>query len=344
MVEYRYKIKNRDMKTVIIFGATGGIGAYTALHLSNSKQYNVIAVGHRKSDNGFFEQYGIPYLSVDIADYKTFEPLPTEGVDAVVNFAGVLPARSYNPRMYIQSFTMGQLNVLEYMNKVGCKKIISAQTPADLWYLQNTSDPMPADAQRSFPPSTDHSIYTIAKNAAIDITEYYHNTFGISRFILRFFNVYMYHPNPYYYVDGIKRMVAFRIIMEQAKRGEPIEVWGDATRTKEMLYVKDLSQLVKQCIESDIEGGIYNVGSIKQVSLEEQINGIIDVFCEGKKSSKIYCPEKPNALFNHLDISKTVKDLNYLPIYSYIDWLRDFKMEEDQNRFKKLWGTQEDYI
>ena len=186
------------MKNIIVFGATGGIGAYTVLHLHDTGKYNVIAVGHRKNDNGFFEQYGISYYSVDISDYKSFDVLPKVRIEAVVNLAGVLPARSYDPRMYISSFTMGQLNVLEYMNSIGCKKIISAQTPADLWYLQNTTTPMPADAQRSFPPSTDHSIYTIAKNAAIDITEYYHNTFGISRFILRFFNVYMYHPNPYY--------------------------------------------------------------------------------------------------------------------------------------------------
>lgn len=331
------------MKRIVVFGATGGIGAYTALHLHESQNYEVIAVGHRKSDNGFYEQYGIKYLSVDIADYKTFDVLPKSDVDTVVNMAGVLPARSYDPRMYIQSFTMGQLNVLEYMREIGCKKIISAQTPADLWYLQNTTDPMPADAQRSFPPSTDHSIYTIAKNAAIDITEYYHNTFGISRFILRFFNVYMYHPNPYYHVDGIKRMISFRLLMDRAEKGENIEVWGDPTRSKEMLYVKDLAQLIQQCVESQLEGGIYNVGSIHQVTLEEQIDGIIEVFTKDRQSKKILYPDKPNALFNHLDITKTINELGYSPKYSYRDWLKDFKKELEENRFVKLWGVREDY-
>ena len=331
------------MNTIVVLGATGGIGAYTALHLHENSYYKIVAVGHRKNDNGFFEQYGIQYLSVDIADYKTFGVLPKEDVIAVVNLAGVLPARSYDPRMYIQSFTMGQLNVLEYMKEVGCKKIISAQTPADLWYLLNTTEPMPADAQRSFPPSTDHSIYTIAKNAAIDITEYYHNTYGFSRFILRFFNVYLYHPNSYYHVDGIKRMIAFRLLMDKAAKGEDIEVWGDPTRSKEMLYVKDLSQLILQCIESDREGGIYNVGSMKQVTLEEQIDGIIEMFTEDKKSKKVYRPDKPDALFNHLDITKTIAELGYSPKYSYIDSLIDFKKEEEANRFKLLWGTRSDY-
>mgnify|MGYP003429297845 CR=1 FL=1 len=330
------------MKTVIVFGATGGIGAYTALHLIESG-YDVIAVGNRKSDNDFFSQYGIKYYSVDIANFESFSVLPKKDIDTLINFAGVLPARNYDPRLFINSFTMGTLNVLEYMRKIGCRTIITAQTPADLWYLQNTTNPMPADALRSFPPSTDHSIYTIAKNAAIDIIEYYHNTYDFSRFIFRFFNVYMYHPNPYYYVDGEKKMMSFRLIMDKARKGEPIEVWGDSSRTKEMLYVKDLTLLIEQAIESDKKGGIYNVGSSKQVSLEEQIDGIIDVFTDAKRSEKVYCPEKPDALFNHLDISKTIKDLDYKPQYSYIDWLRDFKLEEEMNRFEKLWGTRDDY-
>ena len=331
------------MRRIMVFGATGGIGAYTTMHLHDAGEYEIVAVGHRKSDNGFYEQYGIPYYNVDIADFSTFSVLPESHIDAVINLAGVLPARSYNPRLYISSFTMGQLNVLEYMNKVGCKKIISAQTPADLWYLQNTTTPMPADAQRSFPPSTDHSIYTIAKNAAIDITEYYHNRFGISRFILRFFNVYLYHPNPYYYVDGIRRMISFRLLMDRASAGADIEVWGDPKRSKEMLYVKDLAALIRNCVESPLEGGIYNVGSIKQVTLEEQVDGIIDVFTREKRSNKIYCPDKPNALLNHLDISKTITDLGYCPKYSYVDWLKDFKTEMENNHFEKLWGTRSDY-
>lgn len=328
---------------IVVFGATGGIGAYTILHLLETSKYEIVAAGHRKSDNGFFESKGVPYYSVDIADYHTFDCLPKEDVLAVVNMAGVLPSVNYNPRLFVSSFTMGQLNVLEYMREVGCKKIIFAQTPADLWYLQNTNEPMPADAQRSFPPSSDHSIYTIAKNAAIDITQYYQNTFGIQWYSLRFFNVYMYEPNPYYCVDGIKRWKSFRVLIEKAQKGEDIEVWGDPTRSKEMVYVKDVAQLIAQCIEDKEHSGIYNVGSLQQVSLEEQIDGIIEVFTENKKSKKIYRPDKPNALFNHLDISKTIKELGYAPKYSYIEWLKDFKEEEKQERFEKIWGKSEDY-
>ena len=110
-----------------------------------------------------------------------------------------------------------------------------------------------------------------------------------------------------------------------------------------MVYVKDVAKLISQCIEDKEHGGIYNVGSLHQVTLEEQIDGIIEVFTEEKKSKKIYRPDKPDALFNHLDISKTIKELGYSPRYSYIDWLKDFKEEEKVNQFESLSGRMEDY-
>lgn len=53
------------MKTILIFGATGTLGAYISLHF-HKIGYRVIAVGHRKNDNVFFADYGIPYYSVNI--------------------------------------------------------------------------------------------------------------------------------------------------------------------------------------------------------------------------------------------------------------------------------------
>ena len=41
------------MKTILILGATGTLGAYISLHF-HKIGYRVIAVGHRKDDNGFF--------------------------------------------------------------------------------------------------------------------------------------------------------------------------------------------------------------------------------------------------------------------------------------------------
>lgn len=61
-------------KKVIVFGATGSVGAYTCLCLKEHG-YNVVAVGHRHSDNGCFCDYGIEYCSVNVEDMQTMMPL-----------------------------------------------------------------------------------------------------------------------------------------------------------------------------------------------------------------------------------------------------------------------------
>lgn len=332
------------MKIVIVIGATGNLGAYISMQLANDG-YKVIAVGGRKSDNGFFTSHGMTYISMDVRKKEDFEKLPNENVYAIAHFAGSLPSRyAFDPQELIDSITKGTLNVLEYMRKVGCERIVFPQSPHDISCYLNKGKPLTPDLPRTFPLTGDHSVYVIAKNAACDLIEHYHAQFGFKRYILRFFTIYQYHPNAYHYADFRRRMMPYRMLMERAMNSEPIEIWGNASIAKEIVYVKDLARLVSICIGSNKEGGFYNVGNGWQVSLDEQIKGIIEVFSpQDKKSPIIYCPEKPDPRFTALNIKKLEEDFNYKPKYSYLDQLRDFKHEMETEPFALLWGTKEDY-
>ena len=332
------------MKKVIVFGATGNLGAYVAMHLSENG-YEVIAVGGRKDDHGFFAKHGMKYYSVDIRDPKSFECLPKSGVDAVCHFAGSLPARyAFDPVNLFESITIGTLNVLNYMRECGCKKIIFPQTPSDMAKYHNNGSIIPEDAPRHFPLTGDHAIYTIAKNAAVDLMEHYHAEYGIKYFVLRFFTIYQYHPNAYHYADFKRRMMPYRMLMDRAMKSQPIEIWGNCKKAKEMVYIKDFVRLVRNCVDSELEGGCYNVGNGWQVTLEEQIKGMIEVFSpKDKPSEVVYCPEKPDPLQNAFAVEKTFRELNWKPIYSYLDQLRDFKHEMETEPMAGLWGTKEDY-
>lgn len=331
-------------KRVIVFGATGNLGAYIAVHLKK-EGYEVIATGKRESDNGFFEEMGIPYHSVDIRDPKSFDVLPEEGIDAVCHFASSLPSRyAFDPIELFESITIGTLNVLNYMRKCGCRKIVFPQTPSDMAKYHNNGSVIPDDAPRHFPLTGDHAVYTIAKNAAVDLMEHYRAEYGIAFFALRFFTIYEYHPNAWHYADFKFRMMPFRMLMDRASKSLPIEIWGNCKKGKEMVYVKDFVRLVRNCVDSDLPGGCYNVGNGWQVTLEDQIKGIVEVFSPAGNPSEItYCPEKPDPLENAFSMEKTFRDLKWRPRYSYLDQLRDFKKEMETEPFRKLWGTRADY-
>ena len=331
-------------KTVVIFGATGSIGAYATLDIQK-KGFIPIAVGFRKNDNHFFLTKGITYISLDIKEKKNFFLLPKQ-VYAVVNLAGAMPAKMkiYNPQEYIDSITTGTLNVLEYCVRANAKKIVFSQSISDIIHLYGSTKPIPADCEMKFPLNNDHSIYSICKNAAVNLIEHYHAKYGLKRYILRFPNIYLYHPNPYYYVDGTKKMQSYRYLIEQAMKGESIEMWGDPNIQRDIVYVKDCVQIITKALQVNAEGGIYNVGTGVGTSFRKQIEGIIDIFSpENKKSKIIECPQKENSPQYILDISKTEKELGYQPKYDYISYLIDFKNEMQKEPFKNLWGTRNDY-
>lgn len=329
---------------VLVLGATGNLGAYSTIALK-AAGHDVIAAGRRKSDNNFFTDKDIPYYSFDITNKNSFDCLLDENISTVVNFAGELPSRySYDPQTLMQSIVEGTLNVLEFMKKTKAKKIIFPTTPYDLFYLHETGEPMKPDAQRSYPSSNDHSIYAIAKNTAVDLIEYYHNTYGFDRFILRYFTIYQYHPNKYHYSDHNMRIMPYRYLIEKAMKGEPISIYGDPNRVKEMVYIKDFTKVVTSAVKSSQQGGIYNIGSPTRVSLEEMIKGIVEVFSPQNNKSKIlYDPSKPSTLQSLLDWEKTAEDLNYKPEYTLIKMLEDIKKEMEIEPFKQLWGTSDKY-
>lgn len=325
-----------------MFGATGNLGAYTSVHL-NDLGYDVHAVGFRESDNGFFESKGMKYYSVNITNKEDFKILPDD-IYAVVHLAGELPSRyTYSPSKLVSTIIEGTLNVLDYMVGANGKKFVFPQTPFDQYQKHNTSEIIFADTPKTFPLTGDHSVYTIAKNAAVDLIDHYAATYDFLRFHLRFFTIYHYHPNPFHFSNYKKQMMPYRMLMDRASKSLDIEVWGDPSRSKEMVYIKDFTQIVEKCIQSDGPGGMYNVGG-RAVSLEEQIDGIIQVFSPtNKKSNKIYKPEKSNSLLAKLDISKTEKELGYVQKYTYIDSIVDFKNEMLTEPFAQLWGRKEDF-
>ena len=248
----------------------------------------------------------------------------------------------YNPELYVSSIIQGTMNVLDYTLKSGASKIIFPQSLFDISYLFGTKVPIPADSERKAPLTGDHAVYVIAKNAAVDLIEHYYQKFGLKRFILRLPRIYMYHPNSYTYTNGKRCVISDRFLINQAIKGENIELWGDPHRLLETVCIYDFLQIIEKSLLSDLDGGIYNVGSGGS-TLKERIEEIIDVFSPKHKSQIIYRPEKRSSQQFVLDIRKTINELGYVPQYDWRTYLMEFKKEREQQSFKKLWGTEEDY-
>ena len=115
----------RGENKVVVLGATGFLGAYSCLALKRAG-YEVVAVGHRMSDGGFFADHGIDYVGgFAIERRDCFDLLPTDA-SAVVNLAGSMPARAdFAQTDYIASIVTGTINLCEWLR---------AKTSCNVWF------------------------------------------------------------------------------------------------------------------------------------------------------------------------------------------------------------------
>ena len=120
-------------------------------------------------------------------------------------------------------------------------------------------------------------------------------------------------------------------------KSEPIEIWGDPSRAKDIVYVQDFNQMLMLGIESTVPRGIYNVASGVGTSLEDQIKGVIKVFSPLDKPSEIiYRPDMPSQNSYLYSIENAQKELGYVPKFDYEMMLKDMKLEMSRGRFDHL--------
>lgn len=331
-----------ERKKIIIFGACGNVGSYFtkyALDYFNKDEYEIIASGRRKTE--FFTKRGIKYYDVDLSKYEDFEKLPTDNVYAIVLLAAQIPSymEGYQPRKYIDSNIVGAFNVCEYAKKVKADRILYTTTVFDISLHAKPGAILKPDLPKKFSYKGDHALYVITKNTAIELLEHYHQEYGIKKFVFRLPTIYSYSPYPYYHPNGIKKMRPIYQMIEKAKKGETLEIWGDPNYSTDMVHVYDFSQEVCKAIEVDREDGFYNIGTGKPVTLEEKVRAIVEIFSPKDNPSKIvYCPEKENSGGFSLDITNAKEELGYEPKYGIRELLEDYKEEMNVNRFAELRG------
>lgn len=324
------------MKKIIVFGASGDVGGYFVRYFLDhykGSEYEIIACGTRETKQ--FDAMNVIYHRVDITERDSFQVLPHEDVYAVVDLAGAMPARmkGYEPRKYINVNILGTLNILDYCKDNKVDRILFAQSFGDIKDRAESELVLRVNMDRQFSFSSDHTVYVMTKNFAVDLIENYHQVYGLKRFIFRLPTIYLYSAIDHFYVDGVKRKLGYRILIDKAISGETIEVWGDPARQKDMVYVKDFCQMLYLALFVDREEGYYNVGTGVGTSLIDQICGIVEVFgSQGNKSRIVMRPDLPNAPQYIMDISSAQEELGYVPQYDYIAMLRDFKLEMGKDR------------
>jgi UDP-glucose 4-epimerase len=326
---------------IIILGAAGFIGTYLVDRLVK-EGVSILASDINGAGKDYFEEKGISYINTDITKKEDFRQLPGAGVDAVIHLAALQPANvsaaSYDPSKYIEVNVSGTINVLEYCRKAQVNKIIYASSHRNTQGLWQCGKAVREEDGRSIKYDGEYAMFSISESAAQDCLEHYRKKYGLQGIVFRLPPVYGYGPHMQIFWHGKPIKTGFQIFVENAIAGKPIEVWGDCDQGRDIIYIKDVTEAFVQVLKSSNAAGLYNITSGRAVTLREEVETIVKVFCRTHgKSEIIYKPEKPNSLEPFFyDNSKARKEFGWSPRYSFADMLVDYKQEMESGEFSFL--------
>lgn len=327
---------------VVIFGASGFIGTYLVDRLVEDGFY-VIATDISRKGEAYYKKQGVPFVRLDITREKEFDALPKTGVSTVVHVACLQPAhvseREHDPKEYIKVNSLGTINILEYCKRNKVPKILYTSSHLEVdESIRGQGKYIHENAPRAINYTGEYSMYLISQNVAVDCVAYYSQKYGIKGIVCRVPPVYGYGPHTEIFQNGKPVKTGFKIFIENAIAGKPLEVWGDCKTGRDIVYVKDVVSAIILALKSDRASGLYNIASGKPLSLEQEAKGIIKVFSSRENPSVIiYRPDKPNSIKPFLyDISKAKKELGWHPQYSFEEMLLDYRIEMESARFDFL--------
>jgi len=285
--------KSLEMKTVLVTGTAGFIGARTSAFLLE-KGVTVVGVDNM---NDYYDprikEYRLSLLKqeanfdfyrLDIENLDDLAPLFDKyRFDGVINLAARAGVRwsLLDPFIYVRTNTLGTTNLLELMCQNGVHKFVLAST-SSLYAGQK----MPF--LETLPVNEPISPYAASKKGAEAMAYTYHYLHGIDVSILRYFTVY----GP----AGRPDMSVYRFI-HWIEEGETMEVFGDGTQQRDFSYVDDIAKGTVAAIHTATGYEIINLGGNRPYELNHAISLI-----EENLESKAKIERKP---FHKADMMAT---------------------------------------
>jgi nucleoside-diphosphate-sugar epimerase len=163
------------------------------------------------------------------------------------------------------------------------------------------------------------SPYGVTKLSAEQLCGLYHYNYGLPVVSLRYFTVYGPRQRP---------DMAFHKFIRAGLRGEPIEVYGDGSQTRDFTFVDDAVQANVAAMGYSKPYGIFNVGGGATVTLEHVVKLIENSL--GKKLEARFLPRVHGDVgHTHADPRRAAAELGFkagvriedgLP--AEVDWLR----------------------
>ncbi|HEY4696968.1 MAG TPA: NAD-dependent epimerase/dehydratase family protein [Gallionella sp.] len=265
----------------VIFGGGGFIGSAIADRL--------LFDGHsvRIFERPRVEPYRI-FKASEQVEWVTGDFLSTYDVSGAVDGADVvlhlvsttLPKNSNDDPIYdVQSNVVGTLQLLNAMVANKVRKIVFISSGGTVYGIPKY---LPIDEGHPTDPLVSYGITKLAIEKYLHLYERMHD---IKTITLRV-------ANPYGERQRIETAQgAVGVFLHRALTGNPVEIWGDGSVTRDYLHISDVAEAFVKAVEYSGPKSVFNISSGSGTSLNELIVMLEETL--GKPIERRYLPARP---------------------------------------------------
>ncbi|MBJ6360259.1 dTDP-glucose 4,6-dehydratase [Paenibacillus sp. GCM10012307] len=303
---------------VLVTGGAGFIGSHFIRYmLKRYPNYNIINFDKLTYAGNLDNIKAVEHLPQyrffrgDITNPQAVrEALEQYEIQAIINFAAESHVdRSINdPGVFIQTNVVGTQVLLEAAREFNVAKYIQISTDE----VYGSLGPEGYFTESS--PIAPNSPYSASKAGADLLVRAYHETYGMNCNITRCSNNYgpFHHP---------EKLIPLMIV--SAMQQKKLPVYGDGLNIRDWLHVEDHASAIDLVLHQGLPGEIYNIGGHNERRNIDVVKLILQELGQPLDLISYVEDRKGHDRRYAIDPSKIVQELNWQPVYTFEEGLRE---------------------
>ena len=254
---------NFDSK-ILVAGANGMVGSAIVRNLE-SKGYTNIMKGTR---------HIVDFTDQEETD-RFFQLAKPEYVFvAAAKVGGIIANSNYKADFLTENLRI-QTNIIESANRWNVTKLLFLGSSCI--YPKFATQPIREDQLMTGALEPTNDAYAIAKIAGIIMCQAYRQQYGFNAISLMPTNLYGFNDNFDLQSSHVLPALIRKFHDAKVSNSPYVECWGDGSPMREFLYVDDLAEACRVCMESYEESQHINVGTGRDVTIKELTEKIAKV-------------------------------------------------------------------
>ena len=296
----------------LVTGGAGFIGSHLVDQLvergDSVRVFDNFSSGRKEFLSGHDDSGAVELFKGDLLDLESVKQA-VQGVDMVWHLAAN-PDIRLGTRVTdtdLKQGTIATYNVVEAMRLAGVQDI--AFSSSSVVYGEAEVMPTPEDFGPLFPIS----LYGASKLAGESYCQAFTASYGLHTAALRFANVY----GPF----SAHKNSAVHKFIKQSLDGEPIDVFGDGTQTRDFIYVDDICEAIVLASNCNSPGEAFHIATNTENSVLDLIE-IINSVAKNKLKVIHHDRREGEAYRIRASIKKAQDLLGFTPQVSFAEGVK----------------------